>query len=153
MQGGEAFVHKVLEWEGGPKFVNSVRGRIEVQVCMEGGMGGAKVSRDDLEASNQRQSEFVGENVVSARWLVGPGGEAGRHQVLTAPSGGNGSKVGPPLRREHVHHLLNVLGLGIEINGDESRARAAQEVVLKNGAYNAAGFGRLGFRRVPPECP
>ena len=39
MQGGEALVHTVLEWEGGPKFVNSVRGRIEVQVCMEGGMG------------------------------------------------------------------------------------------------------------------
>ena len=64
MQGGEALVHKVLEWEGGPKFVNSERRRIAVQVCMEGGMGGAKVSRDDLEASNQRQGEFVGENVV-----------------------------------------------------------------------------------------
>ena len=125
MQGSEALVHKVLKWEGGPKFVNSVWWRIEVQVCMEGGMCGAKVSRNDLEAHHQRQSEPVGEDVVSARWLIGPGGKAGRHQILTAPSGSNGSKVSPPLCREHVHHLLNVLGFSVEVNGDESRARTA----------------------------
>ena len=50
MRGGETLEHKVLEGEGGPKFVNSVRGRIKVEVGMEGGMGGAKVRRDDLEA-------------------------------------------------------------------------------------------------------
>ena len=98
MQGGEALVHQVLEGEGGPRFVNYERGRIKVQVGMEGGMGGAKVRRDDLEAPDQRQGKSIGEDIVSARWLVRPGGEAGRHQILTTPCGGNGTKVGSPLR-------------------------------------------------------
>ena len=49
--------------------------------------------------------------------------------------------------------MVDVLRLSIEVNGDECRPRAAQEVVLKDGTYDAAGFGRLGFGGVPPRVP
>ena len=72
MQGGKALEHKVLEGEGGAKLVHSVGGRIEVQVGVERGMGGAKVRRDNLEAPDQRQSKSISKDIVSARWLVRP---------------------------------------------------------------------------------
>ena len=98
MQGGKTFEHKILKGERGAKLVHSVGGRFEVKEGMERGMGGAEVRGDDLEAPHQRQSKSIGEDIVSARWLVRPGGEAGRHQILTTPCGGNRTKVGPPLR-------------------------------------------------------
>ena len=88
-------------------------------------MGGAKVSRNNSEAHDKWQSESVSEDVISASGLVGPGCEAGRHQILIAPRRSNSPKVCPTLCGEQDHHLVDVLRLCVEVDGDERRHRAA----------------------------
>ena len=114
-------------------------------------MGGAKISRNNFEAHNQWQSEPVGENVVTASGLVEPSSEAGRHQSLIATRRSNSPKVCPTLRREHDHHLVDVLRLGIEVDSNEGRTWTAQQVILKDGTYDVASLGSFGFGGVAPR--
>ena len=153
IEGSKAPMHKFLEGKRSTKLRELVRWCIKVQKNLECGMGGTKVSRDNLEAFDQRQSKSVGENLVPARGLVRPCCEAGRNIILPTPSSSNSSKVCPPMRRQRDNNLVDVLRISVKINSEQRRTRVAQEMVLQYGTNNVACLSSFSIACAAPGMP